>query len=1384
MAGKIKNGNTAKRRSRKEMSAIPKSPSRSRKSAAPNIPKSKLRNPKSDAPHSEVRNPQLAALRKKAEKELKEQTGRLHKLSAKGVEDLIHELGTHQIELEMQNEELRRAQEELEASRSKYSDLYDFAPIGYFTFDTKGQIHEVNLTGASMLGVERLFLVKRLFSPYISRTNDKNVFYNHLREVFKKHSLQTCVIRLKRKNGPVFYAQLQSMAVEASEDSYCRTTISDITEKKTVEEELIKHKHHLGELVEERSAELKKANEKLQQQIIDIKRAGDEIKRFASFPQLDPNPVLEVDSSGIIVFSNAAAVLTLKKVNLGDSKVFLPHDITDILKALKKEDEVQIYREVKINDRIFAEALYVVPQYNSVRIYANDVTERRQAEETLQHSEEYFRLLMENTSDAVTILDGDGIIRYESLSVERMLGYKPDELVGTSAFDLIHPDDLSDVTTIFSYGARNAGIVLSAQFRCKHKDGSWRFLDAMGKNLLDNSAIRGIVINSRDITESMQAAQALRSERQRLINILDSMVDGVYIVSQQNEIEYVNPILEREYGPVNGRKCHDYFEGRKKACTWCKNQEVFKGKTVRSEWYSEKTNKTYDLINTPLKNPDGGVSKLGIFRDITDRKQAEEALKKVNRTLRALSNSNQAMLHADSETEFLKEVCGIIVEDCGHAMVWIGFAEDNEGKTVRPIASAGFEKGYLETLNITWADTERGRGPTGMAIRTGKPSICRNMLTDPAFEPWREEAIKRGYASSIVLPLMAGGKVFGAINIYSREPDPFTEDEVKLLSELTGDLSYGILAMRSRVAHAEAQEAVRESEELFRATFEQAAVGIEMLTLEGQFLRGNDMLGKILGFSHEEIRKLNFNEISNPDDLVREQPLLEDLLTGRADNYTIEKRYHHKGGQSIWVRVTSSLVNTPSPYRVSIIEDITERKRAEERLREAKELSDGLNRVNEIIGSSLNADEIMRRMVVEAGKAIGCDSAAISLRKNDRWKVTYIFGLPQELVGTEMVDEEEPHAMLALESRKPVAVDDAYNDERVNGEHMKKYGIRSVLVIPLFAGDESLGVVFLNYHSLPVQFTAAQVDFAGKLGMSVSLALEKSRLLSALKLRSSELEVVNRELEAFSYTVSHDLKTPLRSIQGFAQAITEDYEDRLDDAGRDSLRRINSAGERMTQLIDAMLEISRLTSRDLMNKSVDLTSIAEVIAYDLKKKEPNRMVHFIIAKEVKVQGDEDLLEIALRNLFDNAWKFTSKHASAKIEFGATQMRISEFGMRNKKTETFSSKSEIKEDSGVNSAPRNPKFEIDGRNAEYSEIQNQESEMEGKTVYFIKDDGVGFNMEFADDLFMPFKRLHLASEFPGLGIGLATVKKIINKHGGKIWAEGEPEKGATFYFTLG
>jgi PAS domain S-box-containing protein len=251
-----------------------------------------------------------------------------------------------------------------------------------------------------------------------------------------------------------------------------------------------------------------------------------------------------------------------------------------------------------------------------------------------------------------------------------------------------------------------------------------------------------------------------------------------------------------------------------------------------------------------------------ITQDITVLKQQEDEIRQLNRTLKALSNSNQAMLHAENEVDFLVDVCRIIVQDCGFAMVWIGSAEDDKEKSVKPVASYGFEQGYLENLNITWADTERGRGPTGTAIRTKKPSRCDNMLTDPRFTPWREAAIKRGYASSLVLPLVTGDRVLGALNIYSREPDGFSGEEEKLLTELAGDLAYGIMTLRLKADQARAEEVIRFSELRYRTLFEHMTEGFALHEIiydengtptDARFLEINPAFEPLTGLKRKKI---------------------------------------------------------------------------------------------------------------------------------------------------------------------------------------------------------------------------------------------------------------------------------------------------------------------------------------------------------------------------------------------------------------------------------------------------------------------------------------------------------------------------------------------------
>ena len=191
----------------------------------------------------------------------------------------------------------------------------------------------------------------------------------------------------------------------------------------------------------------------------------------------------------------------------------------------------------------------------------------------------------------------------------------------------------------------------------------------------------------------------------------------------------------------------------------------------------------------------------------------EKELRRANRALKTFSECNQAVVRAREEPHLLHEICRIIVDIGGYRLAWVGFARQDEAKTVQPVAQAGYEEGYLDKLNITWADTEQGRGPTGTAIRAGKPIVVKNILNDPNYMPWRAEASKRGYESAIALPLISDDQAFGTLNIYAEEPDAFDAEEIKLLMELTDDLAYGIIALRTLSAHKQAEEELKKHRE-------------------------------------------------------------------------------------------------------------------------------------------------------------------------------------------------------------------------------------------------------------------------------------------------------------------------------------------------------------------------------------------------------------------------------------------------------------------------------------------------------------------------------------------------------------------------------------------
>ena len=279
-------------------------------------------------------------------------------------------------------------------------------------------------------------------------------------------------------------------------------------------------------------------------------------------------------------------------------------------------------------------------------------------------------------------------------------------------------------------------------------------------------------------------------------------------------------------------------------------------------------------------------------------------------------------------------------------------------------------------------------------------------------------------------------------------------------------------------------------------------------------------------------------------------------------------------------------------------------------------------------------------------------------------------------------------------------------------------------------------IIHCRWHNTPlvdgtgkvIGVTSLVEDITETLKVEEELKEHQEKLEELVEDRTAKLKTVNKELEAFSYSVSHDLRAPLRAIDGFSLALLEDYGEKLDDEGRDYLHRVRNGAGRMALLIDDLLQLSRISRGRLMRGQVNISKIARDIINNLNEQEPGRKVQFDIATGMRTNGDQHLLVILMDNLLTNAWKYTRKRSSAKVTVGKIVRA-------------------------------------------------------GKTIFYVEDNGAGFDMQYAGKLFGAFQRLHSDEEFEGTGIGLATVQRIVHRHGGAVWAEAEVDHGATFYFSL-
>jgi PAS domain S-box-containing protein len=562
-----------------------------------------------------------------------------------------------------------------------------------------------------------------------------------------------------------------------------------------------------------------------------------------------------------------------------------------------------------------------------------------------------------------------------------------------------------------------------------------------------------------------------------------------------------------------------------------------------------------------------------------------------------------------------------------------------------------------------------------------------------------------------------------------------------LIRQRTEELEEANLELQLDISERKkGEEELRQSGERLKRSQEIAHLGSWELDLVNGYLSWSDEVYRIFGVEPQEFGASYeaFLDAVHPDDRAAVDMAYSSSVKEGRDSYEIEHRITRKStGEIRYVHEKCRHIRDGSGKimrSIGMVHDITERKLAEEQVNRAVKRRQLLLELSTQIVAEKSAEGILAR-VANAVRTMTEAHIAISAYGfvNGQFIISGISqepGYPPRQSGRAFLVERGRACMDMIQARESIRLTSEQLPKHPLGQGLVEGNttLKGLLGVRLFnVGGKANGLIMVS-GKVSGEFTDENETLVKQIATITSLALQHVEALNFAEARATELEVSNKELEAFAYSVSHDLRAPLRSIDGFSDAILEEYGKSLDERGKDYLNRIRDSSQMMAQLIDDLLGLSRVVRTEIVLKKVDLSGMAKAISQELKKSEPQRQVEFDIADGVEAIGDGNLLHLVLENLFNNAFKFTSGCQIARISFGLTE-------------------------------------------------KNREK------IYYIKDNGAGFDMKYADKLFKPFQRLHPANEFPGTGIGLATVQRIIRRHGGKVWAEGKSEKGATFYFTI-
>jgi PAS domain S-box-containing protein len=1409
------------------------------------------------------------ALRSRAEKMLT-QRGEPDKIPPADMRRMFHELEVHQIELELQNNELRRAQEELEASRQKYFDLYDLAPQGYVTLNEKGIILENNLTAAALFGKERSDLVEQPLTSFILE-EDQDIYYFHNKRLFETRAPQECEVRMSKGDGLVFWAGLETVVVSGNDGELTlRTMISDITERKQADEERRRSQQTLSELVERSPFGTYIVD--AQFRIAQMNASSQE----GAFRNVRPVIGRPFDEAMRILWPEDVAVEIIGhfRHTLNTGK---PYFSRDFIRPRHDAEIVEAY-EWELHRMTLPDGQY------GVICYYYDSTKLRDAEAALRESEDRLRFALETIQTGAWDLDLVDHTSFRSVEHDRVFGYASLLPQWTYEMFLEHvlPEDRAAVDGKFRRAIEHRG---DWNFECRIRrvDGEVRWIWAAGRHRADvTGAPRRMAGIVQDITARKQAEAELRTSEERFRLLVANVKDyAIFMLDPEGRVVTWNAGAEHLKGykaeAIIGENFSRFYTAEDVARN--KPEKELKtalelGQAEEEGWRVRKDGSIFwaSVLITALRDDNGilhGFAK--ITRDITERKQAEEAARESERTQRLLAQVGEVATRLLQSEEMIEAIGEFVAKElgvsrCGFSRVDMGAGQVTVLKDyhshLSALAGVYPMSGYADYLE---------EGLAGRAVA----------FEDTATDPRTTEVYATNFApirvrAHLTVPLLRGGEWVANFWVSHHEPRHWTAAEVKTMT-LIADRVW--LALERQRVDGD----LRKSEERFRAltmassdvVYRMSPDWSEMLQLHGR------------GFI-ADTEKPNRNwlqEYIHPDDQSHVMAVINEAIQTKGI-FELEHRVLRVDGSLGW---TFSRAIPLLDANGEIVEwfgaasDVSDRRQAEW---EQETVVEFLRLVNE----SRNTLELVKTATAFFQERTGCEGVGIRLREEHDYPYFETRGFPAEFVRAESrlcvcdkdgrpildsagnpalecmcgnvicgrFDPSKPFftkrgnfwsnsttGLLATTSDKDRQ---AKTRNRCNGE-----GYESVALIGLSLGNERLGLLQLNDRRKD-RFTPESLALWERLGDYLAIALAKfhtdeqlqrseehfrtladsipnlawwangdgyitwynqrwyeytgttpeqmegwgwqsvhdpnvlpkvierwktsiatgkpfdmefplrgtdgvfrpfltrvmpvkdsaglvlrwfgtntdisaqKQVEESLLHRTAELEIVNRELESFIYSVSHDLRAPLRHIAAFTDLLMRSVTGKFDEKEKRYFSNVLSGAEKMSRLIDDLLNLSRISRQDVRRTEFNMSTVATLVVTELRETNPGRTIEVDIKEDITVYADRGLIEVVLSNLLGNAWKFTRKTEHAHIEFGTLKQ-------------------------------------------------------EGKVIYYVKDNGAGFDQQYAGKMFWPFHRLHSEQAFEGTGIGLAIADRIIRLHGGKIWAEGAEGTGATIYFSL-